>query len=190
MRAEVQLRVDACPAGFFITSVNEDGSVVCDTFNGATFALSDQACPAGERVTEIDDNGQIVCVPDVDTTYSGADFAISGQNCGAGQLVKGVDATGAVVCVDDVDTNTLYTAGPGLQLMNGQFSVLPQGITRGMILDGAVDATKVDTASVQSRLQFGCPEGDFLVGIEENGLPICSFYDGIDFALSNQDVIR
>ena len=53
--SQVQLRVDPCPAGSFIASVNVDGSVNCGTFDGSTFALSDQGCGPGEQVVGVDD---------------------------------------------------------------------------------------------------------------------------------------
>ena len=36
---QVQLRMDSCPAGEYITSVNENGTVVCGLPDGASFAL-------------------------------------------------------------------------------------------------------------------------------------------------------
>ena len=88
LKSEVQLRVASCAVGTYITTVNEDGTVVCGTPTGGDFVVSDQACPPGERVTGADVNGVITCTPDVDTTYDGTDFALSNQICPLSQGLR------------------------------------------------------------------------------------------------------
>ena len=182
---QIQLRLDDCPPGSFITSVADSGAVVCGSFDGNDFALSNQGCPQGQQVIGLDAAGQVVCEQDRDTLYSGVDFATSGQACEPGDRVTGIDIEGRITC--ETDVNTQYVAGVGLVLNGQEFSVAAGGITRVMLANGAVDQTKVDPTSIQIRLQSACPAGQFLVGIGVDGVPQCSQYDGTDFALADQN---
>jgi hypothetical protein len=104
---------------------------------------------------------------DDDTTYSagfGLDL-VTGQfsvdtaevqnrvtgSCIAGQSIRIINANGSVTCEND--DNMIYSPGYGLDLVTGQFSV--------------------DTAEVQDRVDSGCPAGQSIRQINQNGSVIC-----------------
>ena len=95
------------------------------------------ACTAGSSIQAIAQDGTVTCEPDDDTTYSaGAGLVLEGTEfrvnrgetqwrvndvCAAGSSIREIDIDGMVIC--ETDDDTTYSAGTGLSLSGGQFSV-------------------------------------------------------------------
>jgi hypothetical protein len=70
--------------------------------------------------------------------------------CGPGSAIQAIDATGGVTC--ETDDDTTYSAGEGLALVGTIFSVATEGITTGLLANGAVTAAKLASNSVVGGL--------------------------------------
>ena len=177
----IQVRVTGtCPEGQYIFAISPDGLVQCrddedlaNEYSGDDFVVSNQVCPPGQVVAAVSAAGALVCVLDENTqnVYTGRDFAMSDQDCGPNKKVVGIDVEGRIVCSNLADV--IYTAGAGLSLLEEEFSVAPQGVTREMLADASVDVSKIDTTTVQRRIGQPCEVGQIVRGIDTDGTLIC-----------------
>ncbi|MBO6940151.1 MAG: hypothetical protein JJ863_34585 [Deltaproteobacteria bacterium] len=151
------------------------------TYDGTSFATSDQSCMVGQVVVGIDASGAITCAADTDndTTYDGSDFATSGQSCGVGQVVTGIDASGAVNCAADLDTDTNTTYDGSDFATSGQSCGANERMV-GIAANGAIQCQPVTTipSGMIAFFAGGCPtgfvdyaplRGRFLVGTPSGG---------------------
>ena len=162
------------------------------TYDGSSFAVSDQACQSGQVMMGINPVGQPICVIDNDTTVSGAcpstdyymygisssgyvmchqvqdydgnDFAVSNQQCSTGQVMKGITSNGLVICVTDVDTSFSGLCATG-QVMRG---VSSSG-SAICISDSDTTYDGYDFAESNQMCQYGYS----VYGISSNGQVIC-----------------
>lgn len=69
------------------------------------------------------------------------------QACTLGQVPKWNSNTSTWECA--VDNTATYTAGPGLALSDGQFSLADQGVTSAKLADGSVTSDKIASDTAQ-----------------------------------------
>ena len=91
------------------------------------------SCAIGSSIRAIAANGTVTCETDADTVYTDANAvaAASAANntiqrrvtgtCVIGSSIRAISNTGTVTC--EIDTDTTYSAGTGLNLSAGTFSV-------------------------------------------------------------------
>jgi hypothetical protein len=73
---------------------------------------------------------------------------LSTEGCAVGEVLKRVGATWE--CSADVDTNTTYTAGSGLTLAAGTFSIGENQILENHIADNAIGASQIQANAVSA----------------------------------------
>ena len=209
----------SCPENHFMAGISPEGELVClptvdenTTYTGNDFAISDQNCEPGFVAQGISPAGQLRCVADQNSqnVYSGVDFATSDQGCPHQQVVAGIAPDGLLICVDDADTVQLYD---GQDFAFSAQDCLDDDVVIGISPDGEIicapnvrdlyfaglgltladDTFAVDPTVFQRRITNGCPAGEFMTEINEQGQVICApdtntqnTYTGADFALSNQ----
>jgi hypothetical protein len=135
--AAVQARVaTACPEGSSIRAIGADGAVVChvdvDTDTDTTYS-------AGTGLSLLD------TVFSIDTAAVQA--RVTGT-CGEGSAIREVLEDGAVVCQPVGEGGTVYAAGPGITITEGQISVTEEGIGAPQILDGSVGPDELQDHSI------------------------------------------
>lgn len=119
-----------------------------DLAGEAEFAQSAGSAASCEKLGSFgpDDFAQRTHNHDADYLKKGASLA-----CGPTQKVIGLNGTtGSVVCAEDLNSSASYTAGTGLQLSAGQFSLAASGVTSAHIANGAVTASDLASNSVTS----------------------------------------
>ena len=198
----VQTRVTStCVAGEAIQTINEDGSVICETDDDTTYLAGTGLALDGATNTFNVDQTQIEAWAngvDNDTTYTaGAGIDIS---AGVVSLIDTVDddttytagtginiAGGVVSLVDTTDNDTTYSNGVGLDLAAGVFSVNQSQVEAwadgvdddtmysagaGLALD-AGNQFSVDATQTQRRVTGSCVVGAAIRTINEDGTVVC-----------------
>lgn len=104
-------------------SLAQTAEVALSVADGAV--TSSALAPGAVTSTAIDSVGwsQISDVPSsVGATYDGSDFATSNQSCSGDDVAVGISSSGQLIC-DSVDAGATYSAGTGLSLSGGEFSI-------------------------------------------------------------------
>ena len=141
----IQTRVfEACGPGFNIQQINQDGTVVCQPSGGPLYAPGFGLSLQGNTFNVVTDTIQI---------------RVTGT-CGDHFYVRQINPDGSVVCAPD--ENTTYTAGPGLSLIDTQFSVNP--------------------VFIQTRVNGICGDGSSIRQINLDGSVLCEPDDGQFYA--------
>lgn len=100
-------------------------------------------------------------------------------SCVAGQSIRSIDASGGVVCETDDSGNgvTAITAGGGLSggtiTTTGTIAIASNGVTGGMLQDGAVGVADINTAQVQARVSGVCAAGQYMRSVDAGGSVVC-----------------
>jgi hypothetical protein len=106
----IQARVNnACTVGSSIRSIDDAGTVTCETDDDTTYTAGTGLSLASGQFS-------------VNTATIQARVATS---CGAGNSIRAIDSSGTVTC--EPDDNTAYAAGTGLSLVGTAFSVTTTG---------------------------------------------------------------
>ncbi len=98
---------------------------------------------------------------------SGLQNRVTGT-CGSGQAITGINANGSVVCAPTGGTGSTYTAGFGLDLLSGEFSI--------------------DDTAVQARISGSCPAGQAISAVNQDGTVVCAAATGGPFNESSLDL--
>ncbi|HSJ56120.1 MAG TPA: DUF2341 domain-containing protein [Anaerolineae bacterium] len=151
-----ELNLSLALSGTQLLVSDAGGTLAADL--GSLDTLQNMSCADGQLARWNGTLGQWECSADEDSTYtagfglvlSDTTFSVVtstvqvrvAEACGAGYAIRQINHDGTVVCEPDDDT--IYTAGTGLILDGGEFSVtppyrLPQTCTNGQIAewDGA-----------------------------------------------------
>lgn len=188
-----------CPAGQYMRSVAQDGSVAC--------------LPLPDAITYTGGAGILLAGSTINVDPTFVQRRVS-TACPAGQAIRAISETGAVVCETFVDTNTTYTAGAGLTLTGNQFSVTPNvfqnrvlgactatSAIRAVGADGSVvcsdipqngittlnqgfgitvsgtgttRSVAINTAEAQRRVTGTCAANQKILGINADGSVVCA----------------
>ena len=161
---QIQSRVTGtCAVGSSINSVNQDGSVVCETDDNTTYT-------PGTGINII--NGSVIGIADggvgstqiTDGSVSSAKIAIGSVGsaqinntqvqgrvtgtCTTGSSIRTVNQDGTVVC--EADDNSIYTAGTGINITDTTINISNGGVGTTQIGDGSVTTSKIGTGAIGS----------------------------------------
>ena len=162
---QVQKRVsDACIAGQFIKSINQDGTVVC---------AADDTGLTTVTTTEIVD-GTIQAV-DVDSTQVQRRVSTA---CAAGEFIQSVNQDGTAVCVAETTGITSVTSA---EIVDGT-------ITAADIGANAVGTAEIDNTQVQQRITTVCSGGRVVKSINASGVASCIFPTPSDNSVNSAKV--
>lgn len=93
--------------------------------------------------------------------------------CPVGQFLRQVNPDGSVICAVDADAGgTVTSIATGAGLSGGPIT----GSGTISVAAGGIGATQIDAAQVQRRIAAGCPDGQHLSAVNEDGTVVC----GID----------
>jgi hypothetical protein len=142
----LQRRVSGtCPSGYAMRGVNLDGTVSCEPVAGGAGDIT--AVNAGSGLTGGGSSGDV-------TLWLGESYRLP-QSCANGQIARWDSGASTWSCSADHDTT--YTAGTGLTLSGGQFSV--------------------NTTTIQARIAGSCPAGSSIRVINTDGSVVCETDD-------------
>lgn len=133
----------------------------------APYALSALTALANSVTTTSVVDGTITAV-DIDPAQ--IQRRIDGS-CASGQYLRAVNADGSVQCAADVDSGgTVTSIATGAGLSGGP--ITNSGTIS--IAAGGVGAAQIDATQVQRRIGAGCPQGQYLSAVNEDGSTVCS----------------
>jgi hypothetical protein len=158
LSSQVQRRISStCATGFYINTINEDGTVVC----------------------EVDDTGisniSITSAEIVDETIATIDLSDNSITS-----AKIVDATITIsdLAANSIDSlNVIDDSLTSADILNGTISTVDianNSVTFDKIADGSVGAFKVMSNEVQLRVSGSCSAGDFVISVNEDGTVNCA----------------
>jgi len=129
-----------------------------NTYDGTTFALSNQSCQPGYYALGFNPDGSLLCAIERDTTYDGRNFALSSQSCPEGQIAEGINADGSLVCVADPAQATGWTRNGSNVRLTTETDNVGIGVARPsekLEVNGTVKATAFagDGSAVTGVLQ-------------------------------------
>ena len=187
------LAVMPCTGGQIPKWDETSGAWVCaedmdtqNTYDGTSFALSNQACPEGENMVGVDELGMPRCVPEEDT--------LSALGCVTGQVAKWDEDSAAWICADDINTQNTYSGADfatSNQNCDGTTKVTGVDAAGNLICGADIDTQNTYDGSTFALSNQNCPGGSKAAGVQNDGRLKClpdidTTYDGTTFALSNQ----
>ncbi len=150
--ASIQNRVTgACPSGETIQSINQDGTVLCESSGTGDIT----AVTAGQGLIGGGDSGVVTLNVDPGMIQN----RVNGS-CAVGQSIRSILQDGSVICEVDNDSGGDITSVEGTNGILGNF-------TSGDVV------LKIDTQFIQQRVDESCPVGQFIRVINENGSVDC-----------------
>lgn len=151
-----------CTGNSSIRSIAADGSFTCQPGSSGTIS----GVTAGAGITGGGTSGSVSVA--IDSAYT--QRRITGSCTNPGEFLVGIQQNGDPVCAA-LPSSSFYTAGTGL------------------ILDGATNSFRVNSAYVQRRVGDCAGANDYIYGVNEDGSPKCRTAPTVDlnaFADSNQ----
>jgi hypothetical protein len=172
--AQVQRRViGTCPAGEYLTSINEDGSAQCGTDEDSGGTLTQVDTGTGLTGGPITDTGTIAIasggVGETEIDPAAVQRRIR-TACRAGEFLQQINEDGTAVCGVDRNTGgTLTRVDTGAGLTGGP--ITDAGTIA--IAPGGVGQVEIDPAQVQRRVIGICPPATYLQTVFEDGTVGC-----------------